>query len=398
MTAEDRERLRRLLADLSALAERQRSALVMHELGGLSHREIALALDCSEGATKQLVYEARAALAGLAAGRDLSCEAVRREISARDGRRLRSRSMRSHLRYCSGCTDFRLAIDSRGAALRLLPPLPIAVSGGLLASLLPGGGSAAGGAAAVGAGGGAGAGIAAGTTVLGASVSGAVAKGAAIVAALAVAVAGVEYEARTADSASGAEATAGRGTGKIADGSAVTTAGAADGTEAGSTSRDGRSATDGAGPPDLEPAAAVSVQAPASPTPGPDEDEPQAPASDAVTEADAQEEPPPTSTPPNPSSTSAEDRALLRELKVLLRQVPKRVRIKLIAGLRAGTLDPEVVRQRILDWLETREEPQQASAEEADDTGDSEEASEPQAESETDHDFGSSQSLPPRRH
>ena len=50
-----------LVSDLGALPERQRGAIVMRELSGLSFAEIAAALGTSEGGGKQLVYEARTA-------------------------------------------------------------------------------------------------------------------------------------------------------------------------------------------------------------------------------------------------------------------------------------------------------------------------------------------------
>ena len=50
-----RERLRSLVADLGELPERQRSAIVMRELTGLSYGEIGAALSCSEGGARQAV-------------------------------------------------------------------------------------------------------------------------------------------------------------------------------------------------------------------------------------------------------------------------------------------------------------------------------------------------------
>ena len=60
--AEAREELRELMARLQALPEPQRAALVMRELEGLSHEEIAAALGVSGGAARQAIYRARAAL------------------------------------------------------------------------------------------------------------------------------------------------------------------------------------------------------------------------------------------------------------------------------------------------------------------------------------------------
>lgn len=60
--AEAREELRELMDRLRALPEPQRAALVMRELEGLSHEEIAAALGVSGGAARQAIFRARAAL------------------------------------------------------------------------------------------------------------------------------------------------------------------------------------------------------------------------------------------------------------------------------------------------------------------------------------------------
>jgi RNA polymerase sigma-70 factor, ECF subfamily len=57
------EELDALVADLKRLPERQRTALVMHEIGGASHRAIAARLDVTTGGSKALVSRARAGLA-----------------------------------------------------------------------------------------------------------------------------------------------------------------------------------------------------------------------------------------------------------------------------------------------------------------------------------------------
>lgn len=60
--AEAREELRDLMSRLQALPEPQRAALIMRELEGLSHEEIAAALGVSGGAARQAIYRARATL------------------------------------------------------------------------------------------------------------------------------------------------------------------------------------------------------------------------------------------------------------------------------------------------------------------------------------------------
>jgi RNA polymerase sigma factor (sigma-70 family) len=146
--AGERARLGLLVADLRELPDRQRGALVMRELSGLSHEEIALALGISVGAAKQTVFEARRSLLKFVEGRAMACEEVRRTISDADGRALRGRRMRAHLRDCGGCAAFAAAIPTRGADLRAIaPPLPALAAAGLLARALGsghGGGVAAG--------------------------------------------------------------------------------------------------------------------------------------------------------------------------------------------------------------------------------------------------------------
>ncbi len=130
---EDRGRLDLLLRDLRELHDRQRAALVMRELSGLSHEEIALALETSVGAAKQAIYEARRSLFEFAEGRAMACDEICRTISDADGRLLRSRRVRAHLRECSACAGFAAAISKRQGELRaLVPTLPAATAAGLL--------------------------------------------------------------------------------------------------------------------------------------------------------------------------------------------------------------------------------------------------------------------------
>ncbi|MDQ6749588.1 MAG: RNA polymerase sigma factor [Actinomycetota bacterium] len=138
--AEERARLALLLADLRELPERQRGALVMRELSGLSHEDAALALGISVGAAKQTVFEARRSLAEFSEGRAMACEEICRTVSDGDGRALRSRRVRAHLRDCAGCAAFAAAIPARAADLRALaPPLPGVAAAGLLARIIGGG-------------------------------------------------------------------------------------------------------------------------------------------------------------------------------------------------------------------------------------------------------------------
>ena len=138
-TVEDRERLALLGADLRDLPERQRSALVLRELSGLSHEEIAVVLDSSARAVKQTIFEARAGLHECAEGRTMLCADVQRALSDGDGRVLRGRRVRAHVRSCRACRTFKTALAQRPADLAALAPaLPASAGAALLAHLLPG--------------------------------------------------------------------------------------------------------------------------------------------------------------------------------------------------------------------------------------------------------------------
>lgn len=140
--AEERERLRLLMSDLAELPERQRQALVLKELNGLSHEEIAAVLGASVGAAKQALFEARRSLAELAEGRAMTCDDVCREISDDPRYAVRRRRVRAHLQGCGACAAFAAAIETRRADLQALAPaLPALAATGLLARLLGGGSS-----------------------------------------------------------------------------------------------------------------------------------------------------------------------------------------------------------------------------------------------------------------
>jgi RNA polymerase sigma factor (sigma-70 family) len=150
-TAVLRERTRKLFTDLGELPERQRSALVMRELGGLGFEQIGEAFGTSAGVARQTVYEARLNLRQLEAGREMSCERVTEQLSAADGRVTRRRDIQAHLRSCAECRAFRDSIDSRRRDLAAIAPLPAAAAASILHGLL-GGKAAAGGIGAAGAG------------------------------------------------------------------------------------------------------------------------------------------------------------------------------------------------------------------------------------------------------
>ena len=140
----EREELRALQLDLADLPERQRAALVLRELNGLSHEEIGVVLELSPARSS----------------RRSSTRAPRSSASARGVRWPATRSAAcsptATAASCAGaacagtCAPARTAarfkadLEQRPKALRALaPPLPIGGAAALLAQLLGGGATAA---------------------------------------------------------------------------------------------------------------------------------------------------------------------------------------------------------------------------------------------------------------
>jgi RNA polymerase sigma factor (sigma-70 family) len=156
-----RAHLRAVLDDIRELPDRQRSALVMRELSGLSYTEIGTALTTSEAGAKQAVYDARRALHDLAKGRDTDCEAIRRRISDGDRRVFRGRAIRAHLTACTDCRAWQAELTARETSwAAFTPAMPAAAASALHAAV--GGGTGAG----------AGAGAAGAASVAGMTASG----------------------------------------------------------------------------------------------------------------------------------------------------------------------------------------------------------------------------------
>jgi RNA polymerase sigma factor (sigma-70 family) len=145
--------LRELVADLGRLPEDQRGALVLHELGDLSHSEIATAIGCAPDKVKALVFQARTTLVADRDARATPCEEIRGQLETARAGLLRRAPLRRHLRQCEPCSSYRLVVAQQRAGLAII--LPVAPSAGLKAAILggaaattAGGGAAAGGAVA----------------------------------------------------------------------------------------------------------------------------------------------------------------------------------------------------------------------------------------------------------
>jgi RNA polymerase sigma factor (sigma-70 family) len=118
-----RDDLRALLGDLAALPDEQRAALVLSELGDLSHREIAGVLDCEPGHVKALVYQARSSLMADRKARELDCTQIREQLAVARGHELLRGGLRRHLRSCEGCREFAADVKRQRRALAVMLPV-----------------------------------------------------------------------------------------------------------------------------------------------------------------------------------------------------------------------------------------------------------------------------------
>jgi RNA polymerase sigma factor (sigma-70 family) len=120
-----RAQLRELVADLARLPDDQREALVLSELGDLSHTEIAATIGCPPGKVKALVFQARTALIAEREARATPCEDIRAQLEIARGGVLRRGPLRRHLHQCDPCT--RIAAGA-AAARRPTPKRPTAAT------------------------------------------------------------------------------------------------------------------------------------------------------------------------------------------------------------------------------------------------------------------------------
>ena len=185
--AEQRESLRRLIADVRRLPDQQRSALLMRELGGMSYTDLAASLDVSVPAVKSLLVRARVSLVRAAEARDTACSDIREALVEAHDHGVRPAAMaRRHMRDCTGCRSFRRELRGMSRGLAAIVPSggPIAVVAKLLGGSGGAGGGASGGSAALGAVGAGGtassAGIAIGANHVVALIAAAVATGSAM--------------------------------------------------------------------------------------------------------------------------------------------------------------------------------------------------------------------------
>ena len=122
---EHRADLKELLADMQELPDEQRAALILSELGDLSHAEVAEVIDCEVAKVKSLVFQARSGLMERREARETPCHEIREQLSTLRGGSLRRGPLRRHLKACPGCSEFRDEVKrQRQMVAAVLPVVP----------------------------------------------------------------------------------------------------------------------------------------------------------------------------------------------------------------------------------------------------------------------------------
>jgi RNA polymerase sigma factor (sigma-70 family) len=121
--AEQRESLRQVVATMLELPERQRTALVLAELHGLSQGEIGAVLGVAPEKVKSYIFQARSNLISERNARGTDCREIREELATARGPALLKGSLRRHLRSCEGCRDYAQEVSQQRGQLGALLPL-----------------------------------------------------------------------------------------------------------------------------------------------------------------------------------------------------------------------------------------------------------------------------------
>ncbi|MGO9488809.1 MAG: sigma-70 family RNA polymerase sigma factor [Solirubrobacteraceae bacterium] len=121
---EMREEIRRVFQGLRELPERQRAALVLAEVNGLSQREISRVLSVRVEQVKAYIYQARAALISEKRAREADCREIREELSSARGAALLKGRLRRHVRSCEECRTYADGVARTRRQLGALLPVP----------------------------------------------------------------------------------------------------------------------------------------------------------------------------------------------------------------------------------------------------------------------------------
>jgi RNA polymerase sigma factor (sigma-70 family) len=120
---EQREDLDQLLSTLLELPERQRAALVLAELHGLTQSEIGSLLGVRADQVKSYIYQARSSLISERAARGTDCREIREELATARGSSLLRNHLRRHVRSCPGCRAYADALSRQRRHFGILIPV-----------------------------------------------------------------------------------------------------------------------------------------------------------------------------------------------------------------------------------------------------------------------------------
>ena len=118
-----RTEVRQVLEDLRDLPERQRAALILAELHGLSQSEIGTVLGVRADQVKAYIYQARSNLVSEKTARETDCREIREELANARGAALRRARLRRHVRSCADCRVYADGVAHQRRALGALLPL-----------------------------------------------------------------------------------------------------------------------------------------------------------------------------------------------------------------------------------------------------------------------------------
>ena len=120
---EVREELRQMIDGLRELPERQRAALVLTEVHGLSQLEIGGVLGVRSDQVKAYVYQARSNLIAERRAREDDCREIREELASARGAALLRGRLRRHVRSCSDCRVYADGVARQRRQLGALVPV-----------------------------------------------------------------------------------------------------------------------------------------------------------------------------------------------------------------------------------------------------------------------------------
>ncbi len=123
--AEVHEEMADMIGGIRELPEKQRAALVLAEVHGMSHADIGSVLGVRPEQVKAYVFQARSNLLSDRHAREADCREIREELATCHGLvRTRAR-LRRHLRSCDGCRAYASGVEHQHRQLAsLLPILP----------------------------------------------------------------------------------------------------------------------------------------------------------------------------------------------------------------------------------------------------------------------------------